>query len=347
MPYRTGSLQLLHPAFDRIPSGGNVYNRNLLQAAERHGFALESVVVETAEVGRRFQEACRHFRIWDGLLLEEIDRLDVPARRDWGLLLHYLPSQDPAVAPARRRHLQSMETAAVGTAALVVVSGAGLQAVLAQRHPRRRFAVCEPGVSPAFLVRRDHHPVLVRATVEMLTVANLLPAKGLLDLLAPLAALRSIPWRWHIVGERGIDAGHAAQFEATAARLGLAPRIHLHGVLDPPGVAARMDRADLFVFPSRFESYGMALAEAAARALPVVSTRVGAAERLFRHGSNALLSPVGDLRGFATNLRRLMEDGPLRRRFRENLRAHRPRTWDDALVDFVAATRSLPPASSA
>ena len=46
---------------------------------------------------------------------------------------------------------------------------------------------------------------------------------------------------------------------------------------------------------------------------------------------------MDDSAAFSLHLARLMTDPTLRSRFRENLRDGEPRTWDDALDDFMAA----------
>ena len=52
------------------------------------------------------------------------------------------------------------------------------------------------------------------------------------------------------------------------------------GELPPREVAERMHKADAFVLSSRYETYGVVLAEAAAAGLPILSTPVGIAEEL-------------------------------------------------------------------
>ena len=52
------------------------------------------------------------------------------------------------------------------------------------------------------------------------------------------------------------------------------------GELTPQEVAEEMHRADAFVLSSRYETYGVVLAEAAAAGLPIVSTPVGIAEEV-------------------------------------------------------------------
>ncbi len=330
-------VELLHPPLHR-PSGGNVYDRCLLEAAQRAGFPLSSVVVAPGEIERRFDERSEAFRVWDGLLLERLARGRRLERGRWGVLLHWLPSQDPALGDTARTALESLERALVEASRVVLVSGASLERRLRQRHPGAAITACEPGLRDAF--RRPAHDTAVRSShcVELLTVANLVPAKGLVELLPLLASLRTLSWRWHVVGDRNADPDCTRRFDEAARALGLSSRIVAHGALDDRAVVERMDRADVFVFPSRFESYGMVLAEAAARALPVLAYRVGAAGRLFENGSDAMLVPVGDAGSFAGALRRMIVDAALRARLRERLSSRTPaRGWEDTLSAFAAA----------
>ena len=76
----------------------------------------------------------------------------------------------------------------------------------------------------------------------------------------------------------------ARRLRNRAALAGLTERITFHGALPQEAVAALMADSDLFVCPSTFEAYGMAVAEAVAVGLPVLSNRVGAADQLIQHG---------------------------------------------------------------
>jgi glycosyltransferase involved in cell wall biosynthesis len=55
-----------------------------------------------------------------------------------------------------------------------------------------------------------------------------------------------------------------------------------------------LQAADLFVSPSDYEGFGLAIVEALACALPVVSTSVGVAPQVIRHGQNGYLCPPKD-----------------------------------------------------
>lgn len=341
MSLSSSPIELLHPPLDR-PSGGNIYDRCLLDAARHAGFPLSSVVVEFDEVERRFGERSESFRIWDGLLLEALARERALEPGRWGVLLHWLSSQDPALEAATRTRLESIEQGIVDAAALVLVSSRSLERALRQRRRHGRIVACEPGIRSAFRAPIRRATGRSSDVVELLTVANTVPAKGLVETLPLLASLQAHRWRWHVVGDRAVDPACTRRFDDEVRRLGLAQRIVRHGSLDAHGVVERMDLADVFVFPSRFESYGMALAEAAARALPVVAYRVGAAGRLLHDGTNAMLVPVGHVGAFIEALQRMIADAPLRERFRDNLTSRAPpRGWEATLVEFAAAVREI------
>jgi glycosyltransferase involved in cell wall biosynthesis len=70
--------------------------------------------------------------------------------------------------------------------------------------------------------------------------------------------------------------------------------------------------ADIFTLATHYEGYGMAIAEALKRGLPVVVTAGGAAGDLIAPGSGRVC-PVGDHAQLAESLRDLIDDRDLRR----------------------------------
>jgi glycosyltransferase involved in cell wall biosynthesis len=76
-------------------------------------------------------------------------------------------------------------------------------------------------------------------------------------------------WTLDIVGEG--ESGERARLEALAAARGLSDRVRFHGHQDDVG--RFYDAADLFVFPSRMESFGLVLLEAMSHGLPTLTIR--------------------------------------------------------------------------
>ena len=69
---------------------------------------------------------------------------------------------------------------------------------------------------------------------------------------------------------------------------------------------------DLFAWPAVNEAYGMAMLEAQAAGLAVVSSNLRGVPDVVMHGRTGLLAPPGDEAAFAGLLRELLSD-PVRR----------------------------------
>lgn len=96
--------------------------------------------------------------------------------------------------------------------------------------------------------------------------------------------------------------------EETARKLGIGERVFLPGVV--PDVAARIERASLFLLTSYSEGVSNALIEALALGLPVIATDVpsGGTEELMENGKNGLVIPAGDLAALTEAMDRLLGD---------------------------------------
>ena len=69
--------------------------------------------------------------------------------------------------------------------------------------------------------------------------------------------------------------------------------------------------ADLFVFPTENEAFGLSLVEAMACGLPAVTTDVGGIADYAAHGVNALVIKAGDRHAMIAAIERLLDDGTL------------------------------------
>lgn len=141
-------------------------------------------------------------------------------------------------------------------------------------------------IKRAALGLRDGVPVV--GTVARLDE----PKKGLTVLLHALAELDGRPdapdWHLLLVG----DGPAREPLARLAARLGLARRVVFAGERrDVPSVLAAMD---LFVCPSLYEGFGIAIVEAMAAGRPVVASAVGGVPEIVVNGETGLLVPGGD-----------------------------------------------------
>lgn len=125
------------------------------------------------------------------------------------------------------------------------------------------------------------------------------PKKGLPMLVEAWRRVRPAGWRLQIAGPD--EAGHRAEVENAVSAAGLGGAISFVGALEGrPKTSALLD-ADLFVLPTHSESFGMAIAEALAHGLPVLTTSAAPWPMLAERGCGWWVAPTVD--GIADALR--------------------------------------------
>jgi glycosyltransferase involved in cell wall biosynthesis len=198
--------------------------------------------------------------------------------------------------------------------------------------PVQRVTVALPGTVEAPQARGE--------VGRLLCVGAVAPHKGHDILLEALGRLGSVDWTCTVAGSLEADPAFAARMVATAAPFG--SRVRLTGVLDDAELDAEYRRSGVLVAPSRTESFGMAIAEARARGLPVIAASVGGISESVAGGGAILVSP-DDPAALADALERWMTDSALRTRLRAeaaDARARSPR-WSTTVdrIDQVLTDR--------
>jgi glycosyltransferase involved in cell wall biosynthesis len=133
--------------------------------------------------------------------------------------------------------------------------------------------------------------------------------KGVGDLLEALAQpkVKTLPWELVIAGSGEIDL-----YRKEAERLGIADRVRFLGRVELSEVSRLMRTAQIFVLPSYQEGLPMAIIEAMANALPVITTPIGAIPEMISDGDTGLLAPPGDLEALSNAFFRLLQSSELR-----------------------------------
>jgi glycosyltransferase involved in cell wall biosynthesis len=127
-------------------------------------------------------------------------------------------------------------------------------------------------------------------------------------------------------------------------------QVRFLGAVAAEQVPAIMAEHDVLVFPSRFEGFGLTLAEAmAAGCVPVASAIRGVTDVLIDHGRTGLLFPVGDLDRAAREIRRIVGEPGLLERLFAAAKAEAVSRFDSdraagAYAELLQALRSDPPA---
>jgi len=106
-----------------------------------------------------------------------------------------------------------------------------------------------------------------------------------------------------------------------AEGLGIASRVRIAGLLPNSEVPQWLNRSDIFINTTNYESFGVAVVEAAACGLCIVSTRVGEIPLLWSDGGDALLVPPRDPLAMTHAMHRVLAEPGLAERLSRNARA--------------------------
>lgn len=105
---------------------------------------------------------------------------------------------------------------------------------------------------------------------KFLFLSRIHPIKGLPDLVAAWSKVRRPGWRVVIAGPD--EAGHLNEIRAKIDTLGLRDDFEFTGLVTGDRKELLFAEADVFVLPTYSENFGIAVAEALARGVPVITT---------------------------------------------------------------------------
>ena len=331
-------------------SGGYLYDRRLVHHLRAAGDEVAVISLPWRNYGRHLlQNASRS--LWralrsssfDLLLQDELNHpslfllnprlcraVDYPVVS----IVHHLRSSEqhpPRLLPLYRRieraYLQSVDgyvfNSETTQTAVVDLAGGGKPAVVA--YPAADHI--GPAAMPAQQAGDPQVPL------RLLFIGNLIPRKGLHQLLAALRQLDPTYWRLSVVGDGHVDSVYARQMQALAQQSAIAQAITWHGRLSNAELRQEFARHDLLVVPSQYEGFGIVYLEAMAYGLPAIATTAGAAGEIISDGVNGFLVAPDDIQRLAARLRLLQAD---RSTLQTMSRAARARyeqapTWDQSM----------------
>jgi glycosyltransferase involved in cell wall biosynthesis len=146
------------------------------------------------------------------------------------------------------------------------------------------------------------------ATVAMMREGDKLASYR--QLAGALGRLRDLPWRLLVAGDGTARSAVEAAFAAAVPG-----RAVVLGALGQGEIAELNAASDLFIWPAVNEAYGMAMLEAQAAGLPVVSCATRGVPDIVAHGSTGMLAAPGDEAGIAALARDFLLDAAKRSRF--------------------------------
>lgn len=149
----------------------------------------------------------------------------------------------------------------------------------------------------------------------ILYVGAIMESKGIFDLLAIAHLLnkRGRKFRLNIVGKPDSELTER-EIRQFVEQYNLEEKVILAGVKVNEAKWQAFKDADIFCFPSHFETFGLVLVEAMQFELPVVATDVGGIQSVVLRDQTGFLLPLGQHQDFADKLEKLLADDGLRLR---------------------------------
>lgn len=167
----------------------------------------------------------------------------------------------------------------------------------------RDYRVC---YNPCPMIEKK--PIIAKKK-QILFSGTLYTSKGYLDLIRAFAKISSKHRDWTIVlaGNGDVEKGRA-----TASELGIIDQTVFLGWVSGDTKDRTFREATIFCLPSYAEGFPMAVLDAWAYGLPVITTPVGGIPDVARDGENMLLFTPGDIETLAIQLDRMISDNTLR-----------------------------------
>ncbi len=164
--------------------------------------------------------------------------------------------------------------------------------------PARKITIIPNGIDMTRVRVRSPHGF--HDVPRCITVGRLVPQKGYAVLFKALALVKS-PWILEVIGSGPLE--HALQ--AITERLRIDSRIHWMGTRED--VPERLAVSDVFLSPSRWEGFGLALLEAAAAGLPCIASDLPVFHEFLAKDDVTFVEP-GNVPSFAHAIAAILHD---------------------------------------
>ncbi|AUX93998.1 glycosyltransferase [Mixta gaviniae] len=154
----------------------------------------------------------------------------------------------------------------------------------------------------------------IGSPIQLLTIARLTDKKGIFTSLEACRILkeRGYHFIYNVLG----NGPQRDEVEETIARYGLQQNVILHGFQSPQVINDFLQKSDIFMLPSQtaedgdMEGVPVALMEAMARGIPVISTWHSGIPELVEDGHNGWLIKEKDAAGLADVIAKIVDEKP-------------------------------------
>jgi len=262
-------------------TGGTLYGQHLLAGLRQLGHRVQVVTLDDRWPWPR--EPDRHVHrlgrleqglplLVDGLLWTGLAPALGPVlpRHPCTVIVHSPLFRETGLTTVQRARLFDAEAEALQLAQHIVGTGGPTVRDLRAQFGLKAHCI-EPGIHP-------RPPAPASDPTALACLATVTPRKDHPFLLKVLSETVLRNHRLACAGSLARSPTHAIRCQALAETLSVADRTTWHGELGPGPLAHLLDHTGTLVQTAHYEAYGMAIAEAVAAGIPVVSRPAGALE---------------------------------------------------------------------
>jgi len=316
------TIHFLNPgSIDQI-SGGYLYNKYLISELRKKDIDLQLFEVNSLEYYLELAADKADFIIIDSLLVfKSIKYLVYLIQKSRTIaLVHLAPSFLHSTSEIIAKEKFVFETISS------IVTSSFVKAELIKKYPNIKSIMAIPPAIEVNAVKSKYS----KRIRNLITVSNVLPGKGLMELVLIMAKLSSLDWNLEIYGNTSLNAAYVKTLNDYIRKLEMQDRIRIMGSRSQNELHQLMSTKDLLIHNSEFETFGMAVHEAANIGLPFISTKVGSYLELQNHPlANFAKGP----KEFRFKLNSLLNSES---KFKElEINHHSKRSWSNVAEDFL------------
>jgi len=181
--------------------------------------------------------------------------------------------------------------------------------------------------------------ILLEGDPSVLYVGHFARLKGVDILIRAIAKLRiELPnIKLHLVGRGNVPA-----FALLAKKEGIEKHVVFHGWVEQSTLSSYYKSADICVFPSRHEGFGLVILEAMASGIPVIASDIPTFREIISDGSDGRLFKSEDADSLSKEIIALYQDPYLRKELSRNAFEKATKySWENIADKYISLYKSL------